>query len=127
MRDSRDLRLRELARSRFPQTFSVIEAAISGGGIPGAVVGVWDFRRPEEFFAAAWGDRRKFPTSLQSLPMTVETSFDISSVSKIFATASLAALLVQRGWLSFETPVRAILPAFGSSEIRIRHLLSHTA
>jgi CubicO group peptidase (beta-lactamase class C family) len=59
--------------------------------------------------------------------MSIHTVFDLASVSKVYATATLAAVLIERGWLSWNTSVAAIFPDYPHPEIEIRHLLSHTA
>jgi CubicO group peptidase (beta-lactamase class C family) len=59
--------------------------------------------------------------------MLENTVFDLASLTKITATAPLAATLVDRGWLSWDTPVAALLPEYLYKNIKIRHLLSHTA
>jgi CubicO group peptidase (beta-lactamase class C family) len=58
--------------------------------------------------------------------MRADTPLDLASLTKLF-TATLAGALVDRGWLSFETELRAVLPEFTDPRVRIHHLLSHTA
>jgi CubicO group peptidase (beta-lactamase class C family) len=59
--------------------------------------------------------------------MLPDTVFDIASVTKVFATATLTAALVDRGWLTWNTKLSAILPSYPWRSIEIEHLLSHTA
>src|SRR4051812_31936723 len=62
------------------------------------------------------------------LPSGPNTVWPIASISKLFAAATLMAL-VERGELSIETRVCDVLPTFrggGKEEIRLRHLLAHT-
>ena len=64
--------------------------------------------------------------------ITPETSFDLASVSKVLATTAIAMLLCQRGVLSLDMPVEALLPGFaGPNAIRarvtLRMLLSHSS
>ncbi|MGN6325361.1 serine hydrolase domain-containing protein [Pseudolysinimonas sp.] len=64
------------------------------------------------------------------IPMTSALLLDCASVTKAFATTTIAMLLVARGELRLETRVREILPAFvpaGSDAITVEHLLTHTA
>jgi CubicO group peptidase (beta-lactamase class C family) len=111
-------------KERFPRTCLVLEAGVSEGVAPGFVAGVWQAQYPDEMNVIPCGQRRIFPTPQ---PMLADTVFDLASVTKVFATATLAAALVDRGWLSWNTPVAAILPDFPHTNIEVRHLLSHTA
>ncbi|OFZ56425.1 MAG: hypothetical protein A2428_15755 [Bdellovibrionales bacterium RIFOXYC1_FULL_54_43] len=122
MDDSRDLILDELAFSEFPKTHEMLRAGLSEGTAPGIVAGYWDFRQKNRIRALGLGVRR-----VGGAPIDVETFFDLSSVTKVFATATLAAVLVDRGWISWDTPLRSILPEYPHSGIELRHLLSHTA
>jgi CubicO group peptidase (beta-lactamase class C family) len=114
----------ELLPSEFPRTHRVLEQGLKDGVAPGFVVGVWEGRKPQEFLVTACGQRRSQPSSLPMLPQTV---FDVASVSKVFATATLTAALVERGWLSWSTHVSSIFPDYPWREIQLEHLLSHTA
>lgn len=101
-----------------------MQLALEGEVAPGFVVGAWQKKRPEQFLLGSWGDRRIVPSRQ---PMSVETIFDLASLTKVVATAPLAAALVDRGWLSWNTSVTSILPEFSAPEVEVRHLLSHTA
>jgi CubicO group peptidase (beta-lactamase class C family) len=116
--------VRELSQGEFPRTHQVLEQGLKEGVAPGFVAGVWDARRPEKLLVTACGNRRVEPSRLPMLPGTV---FDIASVSKVFATATLAAALVERGWLTWNTQLSAIFPDYRWREIELEHLLSHTA
>lgn len=59
--------------------------------------------------------------------MENDTIFDLSSVTKIFATAPLTAVLVERRWIDWDTRVSAVFPSYPYRDIELRHLLSHTA
>lgn len=59
--------------------------------------------------------------------MQIDTVFDLASLTKIMGTATLVARLVERGWLTWDTPLAAIWPAFRFPRVTFRHLLSHTA
>ncbi len=113
-----------LSKADFPNTWAVLEAGVSEGVAPGFVAGLWQRQAPDEISIAACGQRRILPTPQ---PMLAETVFDLASLTKVFATAPLAAALVDRGWLSWDTPVAALLPDYPFPNIEIRHLLSHTA
>jgi CubicO group peptidase (beta-lactamase class C family) len=56
---------------------------------------------------------------------TMETLFDLASVTKVVATTTAAMKLVEEGRLSLDEPVGNRLAPFASREIRIRDLLTH--
>jgi CubicO group peptidase (beta-lactamase class C family) len=109
----------------FPRTLRVVHEGVKEGVFPGAAFGARI--RDHGTWIGALGARRKFPESLPTLAMEAGTVFDLASLTKVMGTASLAATLVERGWISWETPVRAVIPEFPYGEIRLEHLLSHTA
>jgi CubicO group peptidase (beta-lactamase class C family) len=114
----------ELNQDEFPRTHRVLEQGLKDGVAPGFVVGVWEAKQTEKLRVTACGNRRLEPSPLPMLPDTV---FDIASVSKIFATATLCAVLVERGWVSWNTRLASIFPSYPWKNIEIEHLLSHTA
>ncbi len=114
----------ELTCESFPQTWRVMQEALADEVTPGLVAGFWLKSEPNHYWTVGMGKRRILPSPL---PMTEETVFDIASVSKVFATATLAAALVDRGWLSWNTSLSSILPNYPYSEIQLDHLLSHTS
>ena len=62
--------------------------------------------------------------------ITLETVFDLASVTKVMATTFAVMLSLDRGELDLDAPVRAYLPDFRGSEkdaITLRHLLTHRA
>ena len=91
---------------------------------PGAVL---LFSKKEEIlFHKAYGIANIFT----SCPVTLNTVFDLASLTKPLATATSIMALVRDGKLSLEDQVGQILPEFKNSEkneIRIEHLLSHTS
>lgn len=64
-------------------------------------------------------------------PIVDGARFDLASLTKPFATATIAMRGVAEGWLSLETPVADVLPWLrgrGSwAAVRVRHLLQHSA
>ncbi|MEO5970455.1 MAG: serine hydrolase domain-containing protein [Bdellovibrionia bacterium] len=118
------LQISPMLEDRFPLTCAVLAAGVAEGVAPGFVAGLWQLKYPDEMNIMAWGQRRVFPTPQ---PMLANTVFDLASLTKVFATAPLAAALVDRGWLSWDTPIAALLPDYPYPKIEVRHLLSHTA
>lgn len=114
----------KLSAEDFPRAIGVLEKAVAEGIAPGFVAGLWSDRDPDRLLLAALGSRRTSPTSLPMLPATI---FDLASLTKVCATSLLAARLVERGWIRWDTRVAELLPGFRHSGIELRHLLSHTA
>ena len=117
--------LEELSEARFSHTWGVLREGVSEGVAPGMVAGFWlkgvDKNR---VYVGAIGQRRVVPTPE---PMLVDTVFDLASVSKVFGTATLAAALIDRAWIKWDTKVAALFPNYAHKDIEIGHLLSHTA
>ena len=61
-------------------------------------------------------------------PIARTTLFDVASLTKTLVTASLAMQLVDRGSLSFDTPIQRFLPALPEDDgTQIGHLLAHSS
>lgn len=66
---------------------------------------------------------------------SVNTLFDVASLTKVVATTSAAMLLNQRGLLDLDTPLGELLPGFvvgrppgsGARLVTVRHLLAHSS
>jgi len=100
-----------------------VEQAIAERKTPGAVVLVG--HQQEVIFEKAYGNRSVEP---RVEPMTVDTVFDIASLTKVIATAPSIMLLAQRGRLRLDDPAAKYIPEFakrGKGKITIRHLLTH--
>ena len=103
----------------------LVSAAIQQGDLPGAVVVAATSQ--QIVFAKAYGDRQVAPTVEA---MTLETHFDLASLTKPIATATSVFLLVDAGQLGVNDFVVTHLPEFGQhgkNKIRLRHLLLHTS
>ena len=64
----------------------------------------------------------------EPLPMTIETAFDLASLTKVMATTLAVMDLVGRRELDLDAPVQRYLPDFqgdGRGRITLRHLLTH--
>ena len=115
----------ELAMSseRLARLDEVVQATIEEEEVPGAVVLV--ARRGKLVYRKAFGDRVLVP---EREPMTVETIFDMASLTKVIATATSIMILVEEGKLSLTDPVSEHLTSFsshGKSSITILQLLTH--
>lgn len=100
-----------------------VAASMKAKEIPGAVVLV--ARHGQIAYLKAFGNRSVKPSTE---PMTVDTIFDISSLTKVVATLPSIMLLVENGTLRIEDKVKHYLPKFtgdGKDDITVRHLLNH--
>ncbi len=93
------------------------------GDLPGAVVLVG--QHGKILFHKAYGLRSVRPAAE---PMTIDTIFDLASLTKVVATAPAVMLLVERGKLRLGDRVSQYLPAFGQRRkegITVQQLLVH--
>jgi CubicO group peptidase (beta-lactamase class C family) len=100
-----------------------VASAIRAGELPGAVVLV--ARHGRIAYWRAFGNRSVRP---KTEPMTMDTIFDMSSLTKVMATTPSIMLLVESGALRLDDKVKRYLPSFtggGKDAITLRHLLTH--
>jgi uncharacterized protein YbbC (DUF1343 family)/CubicO group peptidase (beta-lactamase class C family) len=110
---------------RLARIDDAVKEGITRGNCPGAVVLV--LHRGQVVYRKAFGQRAKQP---ETVAMTIDTVFDLASLTKPIATASSVMLLVERGKLKVSDPVAKYLPAFaakGKDKITLENLLSHTS
>lgn len=103
----------------------LVEEAIHEGRLPGAVVLVG--QNEQIIYRKAFGHRALVP---DIEPMTVDTIFDLASLTKVVATTTSIMQLIEAGRISLDDPVVKYIPRFkrhGKSKITVRHLLAHTA
>jgi CubicO group peptidase (beta-lactamase class C family) len=97
--------------------------SIAAGETPGAVVLV--ARHGQIAYLKAFGNRAIQPNVER---MTVDTIFDVSSLTKVVATTPSVMALVENGSLRIEDRVRRYLSNFsggGKDPITVRQLLTH--
>lgn len=102
---------------------SIIQDAIHDGQVPGAVLLVW--HNGQVVYRKALGNRALEP---RREPMTVDTIFDIASLTKVVATTTAVMQLVQKGEVRLNDPVVKYIPEFGQNDkddITVRQLLTH--
>ncbi|HEX5229409.1 MAG TPA: exo-beta-N-acetylmuramidase NamZ domain-containing protein [Bryobacteraceae bacterium] len=99
-----------------------IDRAVHDGLIPGAVVLVGHDGRV--VYEKAYGSRAIVP---RRELMTVDTIFDIASLTKVVATTPALMRLFEQGQIRLNDPVTKYLPEFqgGHSDITIRNLMTH--
>ncbi|MBI1246812.1 serine hydrolase [bacterium] len=102
-----------------------VQAALDAGQMPGCVVVV--AHQGKIVYEHAFGDRRIKPTQEA---MTLDTVFDLASLTKPIATATSVMQLVEAGKVDLDAPVSQYLPKFqggGKENITVRQLLIHTS
>jgi CubicO group peptidase (beta-lactamase class C family) len=109
----------------WPRTRALIEQGLARRAFPAAVIDVGRTAAPlwQEAFGALTYDPASAPTSL-------ETIFDLASLTKVIATTSLVMRQVGAGALRLDTTVADVLPGWrheGCCRIHLRHLLDHSA
>src|SRR4051794_10225611 len=87
---------------------SMLAERIGAGDFPSAVYVVAERGRAR--FADALGDAVRDP---ETRPATLETIYDLASLTKPLVTGLLAALRVERGELKPDAPVSEYLNEFG--------------
>jgi uncharacterized protein YbbC (DUF1343 family) len=100
----------------------VVEAALRRGELPGCVIAVGDHLGLR--YLEAFGERTA------GEPMTVDTRFDLASLTKPIATAASIMLLAERGQLELGAPAARYLPELELPDkraIRVEQLLLHTS
>jgi uncharacterized protein YbbC (DUF1343 family)/CubicO group peptidase (beta-lactamase class C family) len=112
-----------------PHLQDIVNNAVAHDEIPGAVLLVSHDGRIVH--RAAYGSRAIIP---KREPMTVDTIFDLASLTKIFATTASVMKLVEQGKLRLSDPAVKYIPELGTvgatewkRDITLRHLLTHTA
>ncbi len=101
----------------------IVAEQIERKKLPGCVVMVG--RQGKIAFARAYGHRRLMPSPEK---MTLDTVFDMASITKPTATATSIMLLVERGKVRIRDRVVEYIPEFapnGKDKITIEDLLTH--
>lgn len=99
--------------------------AIAAHQVPGAVIVIG--RHDRLLLERAYGERQVVP---DHQAMTVDTLFDLASLTKPVATATSLFVLVDRGLVTLDDALVKFVPECdkgGKAAITLRHLLLHTA
>ena len=117
--------------ARLARVDAVIDEAIRAGDIPGAVLSV--VRRNDIVYLKAYGNKSVVP---ETVPMTVETMFDLASLSKCVGTTLSFMQLIEEGYVRLTDPVKRYIPGFKpwvdsetgeEVDIILRDLLTHSS
>jgi uncharacterized protein YbbC (DUF1343 family)/CubicO group peptidase (beta-lactamase class C family) len=112
-----------LDAQRLASIAPVVEQAIRDRKCPGAVVLIG--HGGKVVYRQAFGERALIP---QRLPMTVDTIFDMASLTKVIATTTAVMQLVEQGKILLSAPVGDYWPEFrenGKELITVRELMTH--
>src|SRR5437868_8288691 len=104
---------------------ALVEQAIADKKLPGAVVLVG--RGDRVLYQKAIGNRAVSPATE---PMTLDTIFDLASLTKVVATTTSVMKLVEDGKIRLNERVSDYVPGFerhNKNNITIRHLMTHTS
>ena len=100
-----------------------VKEQIADKKMPGAVVIVG--RGDRVLYRKAFGNRSLSPAVE---PMTLDTIFDLASLTKVVATTTAAMQLIEDGKIRLVDPVAAFIPEFakyGKDRVTVRHLMTH--
>jgi CubicO group peptidase (beta-lactamase class C family) len=104
----------------------LLNNGVAEGVFPGAVLLV--SRAGQRLFFEAAGQAAIVPSPR---PMTVDTIFDVASLTKPLATALAVVIMVSRGWLRLDASLSELLRSRplppDKAAITLRQLLSHSA
>ena len=101
----------------------VVADALRAHKLPGCVVAIG--RHDSVLFRRAYGSRSLEP---ELTPMTVDTVFDLASLTKPLATAASIVVLADHGLVDLDAPLRRYLPELGErGDGTVRQALTHTA
>lgn len=104
---------------------NLVQEGLDKKRMPGCVVAVG--RKGRIAFLKAYGHRQVQPTKI---PMSIDTVFDMASITKPMATATSIMVLVEQGKLRLRDKVTTYIPEFGKDETKdatVFHLLTHQA
>jgi uncharacterized protein YbbC (DUF1343 family) len=113
------------AGSRFGGIDRLVNEAIAAKQTPGAVVLVG--RGDEVLFEKTYGQRAIVPAAEA---MTLDTIFDLASLTKVIATTTATMKLIEEGRVRLNDAVATFIPGFerhGKGNITVRHLLTHVS
>jgi serine-type D-Ala-D-Ala carboxypeptidase len=110
-------------RGEFQNVSCILQQAVEGGCFPGGVLLVG--YHGQVVYEAAVGEAALLPSRRS---MTIDTMFDLASLTKPMATTTALMRLVESGHVRLDVPISAYLSAFnasGTTSPTLRQLLSH--
>ena len=110
--------------SDFDKVATLLEKAVQDAVMPGAMVGVGD--QHETVWEQAFGVQ----TPATGAPVTLDTHYDVASLTKPIATVGVAMKLYAASLLDLDQRVQEIIRSFEGPDkerVRVRDLLSHAS
>ena len=111
--------------SAFSRIDELVRDAMAAKATPGAVVLIG--RGEQTLYEKAFGFRATVPAEE---PMTLDTVFDLASLTKVVGTTSAMMTLIEEGRIRLNDTVATYIPGFeryGKGGITIRHLMTHVS
>lgn len=99
---------------------AILEAGVHDGLWPGAVAAVGSGDRTDGTWVLGSAD------TLTGRAMTVDTVFDLASLTKVMATLPMILALVSRGSVTLDAKLREFVPGV-DDRITVAHALTHTS
>ncbi len=115
-----------------PGIDSLLQSEVNAEHVAGAVIQVMQNGKVLHRKAYGYADLYNYHLVKLDTPvvMTTDKMFDLASLTKMFSTTFGIMMLVDRGKIKLDAPVKTYLPEFSGGakdSITIRHLLTHTA
>lgn len=107
------------------QLKETVQAVLNEKSTPGIVIAAG--KKGGVFFTQAYGKKQLIP---EETAASVDTIYDIASITKVMATTTALMLLVQRGRVNLEMKVAEFIDEFteeNKDRITIKHLLCHVS
>lgn len=99
----------------------IIKRGLADGAYPGATYCVM---KGHKAYFGCFGARELYPTEHEN---SLDTIYDMASVTKVVCTTTCIMMLVERGFIRIFDPVYQILPDFRHQNISIWNLMTHTS
>jgi CubicO group peptidase (beta-lactamase class C family) len=112
-----------ISTSRLERLDGIVEDAVGEGAAPGVVLLV--ARKGVVIYRKSFGSRAVEP---EVEPMSLDSIFDVASLTKVMATATSVMMLVEEGEIALSRPVADYIPEFakrGKSKVTVTQLLTH--
>jgi uncharacterized protein YbbC (DUF1343 family)/CubicO group peptidase (beta-lactamase class C family) len=106
-------------------TLGRIDAAITGAiAAEKTIGGVFFMESGGQTYGRTFGLSAVSPARIPASPDAI---YDMASLTKVVATAPSVMLLVERGKIDVDAPVKTYIPEMADPDITVRHLLTHTS
>jgi len=99
-----------------------LKQGIKKGAFPGLVVLAGNEK--ENYIFKALGDAEIMP---ETRSMTLETLFDLASLTKVMVTAPLTLFFIEKGYIRLEDSVSRFKTEFPHNQVTVRQLLNHSS